>query len=766
MTKQLRASLFQVFFLFGLLMAIKFFPMLFMGKTLFFGDNYSLMVPGKLFTVHWLKQGVLPLWNPNLFTGLSWIGDVNQSVLYPSTLLFLFLSPAVALNLTVLSHLLITMVGMYFLTKWWTNNHSLALLGAVMWTLSPQVTSAINNLSMIQSLSWMPLIVYLGLRLHGGRWARYLFPVLIVLQFAGGYPQHVIYSILLAVLFSGFFTLLKHSSKPKMRFNNWLRTWLVTGVLTLAITAVIWLPFLEVLLASTRTIQLSIQSLAGSFHPIELIKLVLPYFFDNPQLGMRWGPGWNQSPNMGLYFSWLGLCVLILSLIKKKKIVSELFLIMVFLVSLVLSLGRYLPGFEVLQLLGISRIPSLWLAVTTLVGVLWICSSLDKLKFFNQQLRWLKWAISLVFGTALILVAVTRFSFNGWWQWLDRFSGGFLTASSFHTLARDQLIVKSIVTNLLINSGMFGLVMVVFSWKKPRNIKMVVLAVIIGLDLIWNTQQRLFFAPNKIYTPRQEVISLIETTEIQSGQRLLIRNSNHPYTDFGMYWEALMVRQPFSDSFVDQSELESYQHLQRMATGLTPGWSVTTQTRALNGYTTLLPQTVNQTWNQTSELSINSLPEIKLNEPLLKQWAVQYYLVDNWFQVEEDLSVFKIVAQQEPWAIYELPDTLDRIRFANGSPTSVNNLAETPNRLEFSIDNLSQARSLIVADRYDSNWQAWVNGQPRQIIDWQGMQVVSIEPGKNNIKFIYWPKMFYLGLIISGISWLVLGWVVVQKKYF
>lgn len=41
------------------LVSFRFFPFFF-GQSLFFGDNFFLMVPGKLFTAQWLKEGVLP----------------------------------------------------------------------------------------------------------------------------------------------------------------------------------------------------------------------------------------------------------------------------------------------------------------------------------------------------------------------------------------------------------------------------------------------------------------------------------------------------------------------------------------------------------------------------------------------------------------------------------------------------------------------------------------------------------------------------------
>src|SRR3989338_2846216 len=123
-----RNTRFQFWALFLLIVIIRFLPF-FQGKTLVFGDNYSLQVPGKIFVADWLKQGVLPLWNPYIFSGLSTeMMDANHSALYPSTALFMLFSPAIALNLTIMLHLLIAYSGMYLLARTWLKDHTWSLV--------------------------------------------------------------------------------------------------------------------------------------------------------------------------------------------------------------------------------------------------------------------------------------------------------------------------------------------------------------------------------------------------------------------------------------------------------------------------------------------------------------------------------------------------------------------------------------------------------------------------------------------------------------
>jgi hypothetical protein len=86
---------------------------------------------------------------------------------------------------------------------------------------------------------------------------------------------------------------------------------------------------------------------------------------------------------------------------------------------------------------------------------------------------------------------------------------------------------------------------------------------------------------------------------------------NEPYTDYGMYWEALTIRAPFSDSFIDEKELRTYQTLQRMQMNLTPDWNMAYQVPLIHGYTTLMPKDFSSWWETDSTPGINAIGKLK-----------------------------------------------------------------------------------------------------------------------------------------------------------
>jgi hypothetical protein len=283
------------------LIVLRFYPAVLEGKVMVFGDNYSLLVPGKIFTSYWLKQGIIPWWNPTIFAGIPWTQELSQSVFYPTTLLFMFLDPGYALNLSIAAHLLFTFFGMYLLVRFWIKHDYAALIGAILWTFSTQATGSSNNLVTIQAIAWFPWIAYCGLKLFESSKMILIFSLFALGQFLAGYPQHVVYAIFLAVILSII------RNWRNVALWTWLYRWLITAVVTIGVSTIAWLPFLEVFLQSTRMIQTTQQAGTGSLNPLMLIKMVLPYFFDNPAAGIKWGPAWSGFPNSLFYVTWVGL---------------------------------------------------------------------------------------------------------------------------------------------------------------------------------------------------------------------------------------------------------------------------------------------------------------------------------------------------------------------------------------------------------------------------------------------------------------------------
>ncbi len=724
----------QVFLALVFLLSVRFSPF-FSDQAPIFGDNFSLMVPGKIFTAQWLKQGIIPLWNPTILGGIPWVGDINQSIFYPSTLLFTIFSPGWALNINLLFHLSLTFIGTYLLAKKLGIKHWGALVAAVIWTLSPQLTGTLNNISIIQSLAWVPWIVLAGINLNDQAKTWFKFSLLVTAQFLAGYPQHIIFTIALSVIFALFFK----SSQKKTSWFKWLRNWFMTGSITIGMSSFLWLPFLENLLSSTRMIQSSDQLTAGSLHPTELIKLIFPYLFEKPTAGYRWGANWNGFPNPGVYVGWLGLLLPILLLKAKSLQKKDWFYLSLIGATLLVSLGGNLPGFVFIQQLlplgSAMRGPSIVLLITTLVFSLWIGDLVSRFKQKKEfKLFNILWWIGII--SSSILIGIIYLNFN----WLYQLISPYIAEVSFFTQEKFQLLITAFSNHLWFHLLFLGL-----SRWGLKKFKPLLIIALIG-EMVFFTQGHLFFAPTSHYQIESEPI-FAELNDPQT--RVLTRNFNQDYTDYGAYWDALTIRQPFLDSYIDQLELEDWNHLKRMKDGLTPDWNMAYQIPMIHGYTTLLPQDMNQKFGKIEDVAINALPPISLENELLQDWAVSYYLVDTWFPYPTGVENLSPVATKDHWQLYKLK-SLPRFRFTDGSLANMSNFKETPNRITFTTEN-EEVEKLIMADRYDHNWQVRVNDHLVELENYQGMRSIELQPGLNQVEFYYFPTWFYTGLAISGI---------------
>jgi hypothetical protein len=736
-------------------LCLRFYPALFLDKTLVFGDNYSLMVPGKIFTAEWLRQGILPLWNPLIFSGLPWLADINQSILYFSTLFFVWFTPAVALNVNLVFHWAIAFVGAYFLGKQWTGDKKLGLLAGSLWLFSTHVSGSSNNFSTLQSLVWLPLISYCGLRIFEQKIWVWWFAVAVTLQFLGGYPQHVLYAILAAVWLSATDQFGKQKTPLKLQtVGYWLGSWLMTGVVVLCLSAVAWMPFVGMLQNSTRMVQTAEQATVGSLDlPMLLVKPWLAYGFDKPVAGIKWGPAWSGQPNVVFYLTWVGLATLIFKFLLKRDKLDHWFFWPIVL-SLVFALGGNLPGFTVLQnvlpFLKIARYPSMILIATNLWMIVWLVQTWQNWQLPIWWVRKLS-QVSLVVAVLSFIVwaRIGSDKFEFFWNVFDGLLRHKLSNGGFHTWQRDQLIIRMILENLFIVGSLSML-----SFWYARDKKWLKLWLVLTVELWYCTQAMFFFAPQQIYD-FELARPMVLPTQNQVGwqYRSLTRNVNKPYADYGTYWEAMVVREPFSDSFITPAELEHYGNLGHLRDGYTPDWNLAWGVPFVHGYTTLLPRDYDSLWRQSVNPAtpprINFLIETPLSNQLLQQWAVRYYLVDTQYKISEDLSNLPLVSKDRAWEIREIPGALARFRFETDAPATLTDVTETPQELSFLLQNSDNHALLTIADRFDLDWMARINGQPIAIQNYQGMRRLPLQPGENKITLIYKPKLAYYGLWIT-----------------
>lgn len=732
---------------------LRYFPF-FLGKTLFFGDNYTLLAVGKIWSAEWLKQGVYALWNPFLFSGLSWVGDISQSLLSFSAVPFILLPPAAALNATILLHFAFTFIGMYLLTRSIAKHQWWSLAAAGLWSVSSLWTGAANNLATLQSLSWFPWVLWAGFELQWRTGAIVRLTAVIAGMVTAGYPQHLL--VVLPVAF-----LLSWAKSPKKLWEL-IKAWFISTLAAFGLTAPLSLPFVAALSDSTRQIMSAEQAARGSFHPAELIKIVLPNFFDAPRFGIRWGPNWNFFPTNMPYFSSLGLTILLTA--SWKKLLRDritLVLTVACVGGFLLSLGSHIPGYlELLRavpVLSMVRYPSTWLFVPELFGLVLMAYAAKSWRPPAWLKTWLPRALSLTVLASIVAIGLLLTQPEAVWQTANTLTRGMLTQSAFHTWERDQRIGLMIAANLAISSVFFWL-----AWRNFLQKKWLLTVALMVLEGLIASQAMLLFAPSSIYKGAQHFENMPVVQILRDPQyRAITRNGNHPYTDFGSYWEAVVVRPPFSDSFVDKAELHSTSHLVRLRDGLVFDWNIVAGVPLVNGYTTLLPIEYQKIWQTTEETRVNLLDQIAVSNPLLRQWAVKYYVVDTWFSLSEEeqafLATLPIRAEHGALRIYELP-ALSRFRFENDTPIEPVSLTENPNGFTLVFENTYGNEKLIVADRFEKGWTAWVNGREVAVENTNGMRSIAIAPAHNSVEMRYEPAswqwgwwLFFVTLVSGGV---------------
>ncbi len=89
------------------------------------------------------------------------------------------------------------------------------------------------------------------------------------------------------------------------------------------------------------------------------------------------------------------------------------------------------------------------------------------------------------------------------------------------------------------------------------------------------------------------------------------------------------------------------------------------------------------------------------------------------------------------------------------------------NLVKLEAENSSPAY-LVLLDRYDEDWTAYINGQETEIFKANYLfRAVYIEPGQHTIEFRYRPVWFFISLGISFFVFIisVLGCIIIYKFY-
>lgn len=538
----------------GLILAtlILFYFPLFSGQVLFFGDNYNLFAPVKSFFVSELKTGRFPLWNEYIFSGSPFLADINFGLLSPLNLPFFFFHPLRALTFSALLSLLIFSFGVYGWMRVRGYAESLALVLAIFAGCSGSVVVALNNLSILQTIAFFPLIISFLIRGIEKREKRWL--VLSGLGWAasilGGHPQ-----FLLGFLLTLPFYLLSLFPQGKFSAGTGLVLSLGLGV---GLAAVQLLPFAEFSLFSSRPTGEVAYLVAGSLPKIAIIRLLLPWFFGLKNNGTSWA--FLSQQNMGIASSagFVGLLPLVLvgfQLLTSRGDFKKIFFLLP-LSGLILALGPATPLFWLwtrwMPLGAVFRNPSqylffwfFWLIPLTAITA----------KSLDLKLSRYLWLLSLLLASAFLVLGL-------WPSALSRMINPIVSRYLLEKTPDAYLTIASLIRkNLLIEGVIF--LLFAFAWRLRPALKTSFLGLLIFSELFLLGRGDLISAPlEKVAYPR------LENLKIEAGVRYLSLADVQPYGDLQTYWNQYVVRPPFGASRVDLAELDSFATLQKIASTL------------------------------------------------------------------------------------------------------------------------------------------------------------------------------------------------------
>jgi hypothetical protein len=125
------------------------------------GDLAALLYPTYHFAADSLKSGLIPLWNPYLYSGAPFAADIQSSLFYPVNLVYFALTPEVTYRgvmLLAAFHFWLAGAGMYLFLRYLLHRDSIIppLFGALAFMFSGYFIVHFGNLNLIVYFSLLP----------------------------------------------------------------------------------------------------------------------------------------------------------------------------------------------------------------------------------------------------------------------------------------------------------------------------------------------------------------------------------------------------------------------------------------------------------------------------------------------------------------------------------------------------------------------------------------------------------------------------------
>ena len=249
--------------------------MIFSGKIPFFRDLVSYFYPIKFSVAEAFKAGELPLWDRRMAAGFPIMAGFQSAVFYPPSIVFYLLPFFAAVQFTFVFHYAVAASGSYILFRSWRFPVFVAVIGAILFAFGGTTVSLTNLLNHFQSAVWLPWVIYLGEQaVKAKRWKDIVvFSIVSLCQLLAGSPEIFLLSTGLVLLN----TVRIHREQHVHGFFRAIVILIASGFIIIGLGMAQLLPTAELILQSRRDHPIpASEALAWSMRPSSLIGLLLP----------------------------------------------------------------------------------------------------------------------------------------------------------------------------------------------------------------------------------------------------------------------------------------------------------------------------------------------------------------------------------------------------------------------------------------------------------------------------------------------------------
>lgn len=181
-----------------------FLPALLQGRVLCPDDDLLQNVPFRVAAAQMMRSGYLPLWNPYIFSGMPLLATAQVGILYPLNWAYLFVTPATATNLMVVSTYVVAGLGAYLYARRIGESVAGAAITSLAWQFSGAAIGQISHINIIQTSAILPWVLWSleGYAAKGTFKRGALVSVIIAIQFFAGHQQTFVNSLLLVTVYA------------------------------------------------------------------------------------------------------------------------------------------------------------------------------------------------------------------------------------------------------------------------------------------------------------------------------------------------------------------------------------------------------------------------------------------------------------------------------------------------------------------------------------------------------------------------------------